>query len=96
MILKALDFRQPNLVLFERKRKNCVETMNLATADWCLLYQDSLAQLWGRRSVYDDPMSADYLPVTEREIGNSPQQGSVAWPAFPVLKPRVTRVAVNR
>lgn len=92
----ALEYKSPNLVLFERKRRNCVETMNDANSDWCLLYQDSLAQLWGRRTIYDDPSSADFLPLVERRISNAPQEDSVPWPAFPVRRVTSTRVAANR
>jgi len=91
---KALSFRDPDLVLFERERRNAIETMEAASDEWCLLYQDSLAQLWGRRSVYDDPQSPDFLPQSARDIGNDLQEGAVAWPGFPVV-PRPMRVAVK-
>lgn len=81
---RCLDYRNPNLVLFERSRKNCVTTMESVSGDWCLLYQDSLAQLWGRRTVYDDSSLDTFLPPGERHISDDEQQESVAWPAFPV------------
>ena len=89
---KSLEYMNPNLVLFERHRTNCVATMEASLDDWCLLYQDSLAQLWGRRSVYDDVASADYLPASRRIIGDTIQKDSVAWPGFPVVKQNI-RVA---
>lgn len=92
---KSLEYRQPDLVLFERKRKNCIETMEAAGDEWCLLYQDSLAQLWGRSSIYDDPSSADYLPPAARYISDDLQTDTVPWPAFPVQQPS-TRVATNQ
>jgi len=89
----ALSYREPDLVLFERERRNAIDTMEAAADDWCLLYQDSLAQLWGRRSVYDDQDSPDYLPVSQRHVGNDQQVGSVAWPGFPVVSSKPVRVA---
>jgi hypothetical protein len=48
-----------------------------------LLYQDSLAQLWGRSTRYDDPHNPDYLPPSNRQISDAPQTGYVLWPATP-------------
>jgi len=81
---RCLDYKSPNLVLFERSRTNCVTTMESVDDEWCLLYQDSLAQLWGRRTVYDDSSVDTFLPPGERHISDDLQQESVAWPAFPV------------
>jgi len=60
--------------------------------DWVLLYQDSLAQVWGRRDRYDDRASSDYLPPEARRVGDEPQTGFVQWPAFPVTR-KAERVA---
>ncbi|MEZ6126668.1 MAG: hypothetical protein R3C49_26400 [Planctomycetaceae bacterium] len=81
--LKALEFRQPDLVLFERERQNCIDNMMAAGEDWCLLYQDQLAQLWGRSSLYNHPSSPHYLPPSLRHISDDVQAGVVAWPGFP-------------
>ena len=80
---KALEYKNPDLVLIECERKNSVRTMEACSAEWCLLYQDSLAQLWGRRSTYDDQQSERFLPEHRRHRSNDLQQGRVAWPAFP-------------
>lgn len=92
----ALAYKNPDLVLFERERRNAIDTMEAAGDDWCLLYQDSLAQLWGRRDRYDDATSRDYVPQSQRDVGEERQQGSVAWPGFPVARHKVTRIASNR
>ncbi|MDG1896522.1 MAG: hypothetical protein P8J37_16585 [Fuerstiella sp.] len=81
---KALHYKDPDLVLIECERKNSVRTMEACSAEWCLLYQDSLAQLWGRRSVYDDRQSKRFLPTHRRHCSDDLQEGSVAWPAFPM------------
>ena len=92
---KSLEFKSPDLVLFERKRKNCVATMEANTDEWCLLYQDALAQLWGRRSLYDDSASGKFLPVSERHISDDVQEDTVAWPGFPTRERKVSRVALR-
>ncbi len=94
--VRSLNFRGPDLVLFERKRKNCVETMESQKDDWCLLYQDSLAQLWGRRSIYDSPGLVTYLGPKDRHITDDKQEDTVPWPAFPVRPATAVRVASNR
>lgn len=93
---KALEFGNPNLVLFERRRQHCVETMQAAADDWCLLYQDEIAQLWGRRSLYDDPQSPNYLPLWMRCINDATQEGTEPWPAFPRLRADLRQVAMAR
>jgi hypothetical protein len=79
----ALEFGEPELVLISRHHPHSVFVMNQHRDSWALLYQDELAQLWGRKSVYDDPASDRYLPLGARTITDEPQVGSVAWPALP-------------
>lgn len=93
---KALAYKDPDLVLFERKRKNCVATMEAESQDWCLLYQDELAQLWGRRSRFDNPELPDYVRPELREISDRPQVDTVPWPAFPERNQASVKVALAR
>jgi hypothetical protein len=44
---RALDFHQPDLVLLSREQGPSVREMQKHANDWALLYQDSMAQLWG-------------------------------------------------
>ncbi len=81
---RALDYQSPDLVLLERHRHPQAARTIRQAPGWTLLYQDSLAELWGRSDRYDHPDSPDRIPVTERKIGNTPQIGSAVWPAFPV------------
>lgn len=80
---RVLEFGRPDLVLVSRRYPHAVETMEQHGGDWSLLYQDALAQLWGRRTKYDDPARAEYLPPAERAISDRPQTGVVPWPALP-------------
>jgi hypothetical protein len=80
---KALKNHRPDLVLLSRAQQPGCEVMLRNERDWCLLYQDEQAQVWGRKSRYDDPANPDFIPEQRRVIGNEPQTGYVAWPALP-------------
>ena len=86
---RALRFQQPDLVLIDRAFKHSTRVM-AAQDDWVLLYQDSLAQLWGRQERYDEPSSPKYLPVNLRSISDALQLGSVTWPALPVRQTKAS------
>ena len=80
---RVLEFGRPDLVLVSRQRTHAIAIMRQHEDEWTLLYQDALAQLWGRRTRYDDPASADHLPPARRILGDRPQIGRVPWPALP-------------
>jgi hypothetical protein len=88
---RILHFQTPTLVLIDRAQKYAVSVMRQHQDEWSLLYQDSMAQLWGRRELYDNPQSASYLPPTDRQIGDVAQVGSVPWPALPTREPSPPR-----
>jgi hypothetical protein len=79
---RVLDMGNPNLALVDRQRSGCVSVME-HRSDWVLLYQDALAQVWGRRSVYDDPARPEYMAPEARFISDEPQVGWTAYPALP-------------
>jgi len=80
---RILEYGRPNLVLINRRRQHPEMVMLRHQNDWVLLYQDDLAQLWGRRSVYDDPTSEHYIGASDRCVTNQPQSGLARWPALP-------------
>lgn len=80
---RALQLNNPDLVLLWREQTHGVQVMEQHSAGWVLLYQDALAQLWGRRDRYDNPASSDYVPSWQRSISEAPQIGAVDWPALP-------------
>jgi hypothetical protein len=88
---RVLEEGRPDLVLISRHQEPSVAVMEAEkeTGEWVLLYQDSLAQLWGRASRYDDPKSTYYLEPRHREIGEFTQQGFVYWPGIPKYKSAV-------
>src|SRR5438876_2102172 len=74
------------LVLLSRHFTHAVKVMERRSG-WVLLYQDGIAQLWGRPERYADPASPDYLPPGARTIGYRKPRGYVRWPAFPTRAP---------
>ncbi|MEQ8787697.1 MAG: hypothetical protein RIC55_15445 [Pirellulaceae bacterium] len=93
---RVLEYRQPDLVLISRFQEHSGYVVEQHRDEWVLLYQDELAQLWGRKSRYDDPTSADYIPLAERDISDAPQEGFASWPAIPPRRSNVGRVASDR
>jgi len=79
---RVLHFGDPELVLLSRRAPNAVRVMASAP-DWVLLYQDALAQLWGRRDLYDSAGGASFLPASARQLEDRTPHGLVDWPAFP-------------
>lgn len=79
---RVLDFAQPDVVLLNRRQINSVEVME-QREDFVLLYQDELAQVWGRASKFNDPINRNYIAEDSRHISDAPQQGSATWPALP-------------
>ena len=80
---RVLEFGRPDLVLIDRYQPHSVNVMYRNRDRWTLLYQDSLAQLWGRAALFDDPQRLTYLPPSERCITEAKQSGKVSWPAIP-------------
>jgi hypothetical protein len=84
--VRSLRFGQPELVLIDRVHPNSAAVMRAHANEWVLLYQDSVAEIWGRADRYDNQQSAAYLPPHRRVFDQTPQEGAVAWPALPVRR----------
>jgi hypothetical protein len=82
---RVLEYGDPDLVLIPRASAHAVQVLR-ERPEWSLIYQDELAQLWGRRERYDDAASPDYLPPDAREITDRHQSGWAAWPALPAAR----------
>ncbi len=80
---RILDYKDPHLVLIDRMTPHSAAVMRAHQDRWTILYQDGLAQLWGRRDIYDNARHPDYVPPERRIIGDAPQTGAVPWPALP-------------
>ncbi len=91
---RILEYGQPDLVLVSRGQSCSVNAMFRSHSYWTLLYQDEVAQVWGRTTKYGDPSSPDYIATELRDITNKKQTGSVTWPALPQRpsQPRFTSV----
>lgn len=85
---RALTYKGPELFVLNRNQQGSVRILESHRDRWTLLYQDSLAQIWGLTSRFGTPGGHDYLPEGLRVIGNAPQQGAVPYPALPVLTQR--------
>jgi hypothetical protein len=88
---RVLDDGAPNLVLVDRHYEHATKIMaeQAAAADpeWTLLYQDAIAQLWGRRAEFDNPNHPHYLAADKRMISDHLSKTAVAWPALPARQP---------
>jgi hypothetical protein len=84
---RVLEEGSPDLVLVDRRYPTTKAVMDAAAKQenpaWTLLYSDSVAELWGRRSRYDDPNSPHYLPPSERQFDVELREASWQWPALP-------------
>lgn len=89
---RVLDVGEPNLALIDRQRSDCVRVIE-QRSDWVLLYQDAVAQVWGRGSIYDDDSNPQYVPPSARSISNETQTGWTAYPALPRTVSRALLVA---
>lgn len=78
----ALIYKNPELFLISRKQAASVRTMESHSADWVLLYQDELAQVWGRRDVFDSRESPQSLSESLRRDVEEQNLPPAAWPAF--------------
>lgn len=92
---RVLRHGSPDLVLVDRGYDHAVGIMRdnsvAAGGQWSLLYQDGVAQLWGRASRYDNPLLTTYLPPEGRTIHDRRPTWSVQWPALPDSSPAVAR-----
>ena len=84
---RALREGDPDLVLVDRREPHAVATIQSDAATWSLLYQDRLAQVWGRRSRYDQPGTAEFIPMASRKITETFRSGWVSFPAIPAPRP---------
>ena len=81
---RVLRHGNPDLVLNRRHNERTETVMEGCPSGWVLLYQDSLAQLWGRRDRYDNPESEDYISPDDRITSERIVNGYVGWPALPI------------
>lgn len=83
---EVLDYAAPEVVLINRCQPHSVNVMFRNQHEWTLLYQDRVAQVWGRRTTFDDPANARYVAPGRRQITDDEQTGVVSWPALPLRK----------
>lgn len=84
---RVLEYGDPELVLVDRQYDHATRVMQehsvASGGRWTLLYQDGVAQLWGRTDLYDRPGSPRRLAPEERVIGDRLVESQIQWPALP-------------
>jgi hypothetical protein len=92
---RVLEHGHPNLVLISRLQVPSVHVMQSHQDEWTLLYQDALAQVWGRRDEFDNPSSRRYLPTSRRLVNERVPEGFAQWPALPTISGTTHPVAAT-
>jgi hypothetical protein len=93
---RTLRLGNPELVLNRRANERSEAVMRDNQDRWVLLYQDRVAQVWGRRDLFDDSSSPRFLAADQRKIIHDIPRGFVRWPALPRVSPgeaAATRIA---
>ena len=80
---RILDYGNPELVINRRFAEQTERVMRGETDKWVLLYQDAIAQVWGRREVFDNEADRRFIPVADRQISDRLDRRIVSWPAVP-------------
>ncbi len=93
---RVLQHGQPDLVLLRRFDEQTEKHMYENADTWILLYQDAIAQVWGRSETYDDPQSNQWIAPDRRVIHNRLARDSVTWPAIGELPKRDRNQAGNK
>ncbi|MCA9201140.1 MAG: hypothetical protein KDA87_26550, partial [Planctomycetales bacterium] len=80
---RVLRFESPDLALISRSKPHSVAVMSQMEADWVRLYQDSTAEVWGRRDRFDNPELATFVPLAARYSADQHESGRTLFPASP-------------
>jgi hypothetical protein len=80
---RVLEFGNPNLVLMDRIADVPAVLFVDQHDAWTRLYSDGRSILWGRKSVFDDPTLATYVPLHRRRLSDTMPVGIAQWPGFP-------------
>jgi len=91
---RALEHGSPDLALIDRSQEHGVLLIS-QHPDWILLYEDGMAQVWGRKSKFDTPTHPDYMAADQRRVNLPLPEGRVPWPAFPAHRSGQRHAATN-
>lgn len=89
----TLEVDRPDYVLVDRQYPGAVEVMQKASEEgpdaWSLVYQDAVAQVWGRSEVVDAEDSPRHIPPSRRLVSERLSPTAVEWPALPNGPPSI-------
>ncbi|TWT46940.1 hypothetical protein Pla111_20420 [Botrimarina hoheduenensis] len=88
---RTLEVDRPDYVLVDRRYDIAVGVMQAAakpsapdqSAPWTLLYQDAIAQVWGRSDWVNDPRSPQHVADEWRLVSDYCSPTAAPWPALP-------------
>jgi len=84
---RVLRSGSPEIVLNRRYNEVTETVMRQQSGEWTLLYQDCIAQVWGRTDLFGRPESPSYISPENRCIDQITPAGYARWPALPVVSP---------
>jgi len=81
---RALAYEEPELLVLETRNPVCRETLAREGRDWQVVYEDELAQIWGRREFLEREKTGS-VPLTA-SFPKAALPREVSWPALPVAR----------
>lgn len=79
----VLEHQDPELIVLDRRQRAPVAVMQSRRDVWSLLYEDPIAQVWGRSSVFDDPFNRQFVDPSKRKLRQTMLSGTSPFPAIP-------------
>ncbi len=80
---QVLTYCEPEFVLMDRQLDRAAIEFIQTRPEWTVLYQDGKSVLWGRSSLFDDPVSPRYFAKDARILSDELPSGIATWPGFP-------------
>ncbi len=88
---RVLRTGNPEIVLNRRSDEQSEQIMRQQSDSWTLLYQDTIAQVWGRTDLFGTVGAPQFVAPGNRSIDRNQPVGYSCWPAVPVSKPKLVR-----
>ncbi|MEW4489898.1 hypothetical protein AB1L42_17575 [Thalassoglobus sp. JC818] len=79
---RALSFHDPELFVISRLQHPTISTMKKHSEDWVRIYQDELAEIWGRRDFLQAQYPDELLANAKNANSVESTDRVTPWPAF--------------